>query len=131
MQTTFKIIGFTDKVNECDCCGKTDLKGTYAIDVDGQEMYYGSVCAANTIGVDTKAIKKAVSQIKTIENIDLAMSQAKAEATQVKIYIQAIKKGYSKNEFFIKYGVIDHVSKWETYYNFAHLTHAIEIEKIN
>ena len=39
------IIGYTDSINECDCCGKTELKGTYCIDLDGVELYYGSVCA--------------------------------------------------------------------------------------
>ena len=39
------IIGYTDQINECDCCGKTELKGTYCVDVDGLEFYFGSVCA--------------------------------------------------------------------------------------
>lgn len=42
---TYKIIGYTDSVSECDCCGKTELKGTYCLEIDGVELYYGSVCA--------------------------------------------------------------------------------------
>ena len=57
MTTEFKIIGFTDKVNECDCCGKTELKGTYCISIDGNEFYYGSTCALNTIKVSSDDIK--------------------------------------------------------------------------
>jgi hypothetical protein len=40
-----KIIGYTDTVTECDCCGKTELKGTYCILLEDVELYYGSVCA--------------------------------------------------------------------------------------
>ena len=56
MTTEFKIIGFTDKVNECDCFGKTELKGTYSIYIN--EFYYGSTCASNTINVSSDEIKK-------------------------------------------------------------------------
>jgi len=60
MTTDFKIIGFTDKVNECDCCGRTDLKGTYCISIDGSEFYYGSSCAAKR-GVNKVELKKELS----------------------------------------------------------------------
>lgn len=60
MRTNFKIIGFTDKVNECDCCGRTELKGTYCISIDGNEFYYGSSCATKK-GVDKVELKKEIS----------------------------------------------------------------------
>lgn len=128
MTADIKIIGFTDSVNECDCCGKQNLKGTYCISVDGSEFYYGATCAKNATGIPTKDIKEAATKIKNIEATDLLMSEAKAEYTRVKIYTQAIKKGiYTKDDFFKKYGTIDHSSNWETFYNFAHLTHRINI----
>jgi hypothetical protein len=52
------IIGYTDSINECDCCGKTELKGTYCIDLDGVELYYGSVCAFKTHGLTTDEQKE-------------------------------------------------------------------------
>jgi len=52
------IIGYTDSINECDCCGKTELKGTYCIDLDGVELYYGSVCAFKNHGLTTDEQKE-------------------------------------------------------------------------
>lgn len=60
------IIGYTDSITECECCGKTDLKGTYCLDIDGVEVYYGSVCALKKHGVsieDQKIAKKTFSKI--------------------------------------------------------------------
>lgn len=59
------IIGYTDSVNECECCGKTDLKGTYCLEIDGMELYYGSVCAFKDHGIsldDQKAAKQAFTK---------------------------------------------------------------------
>jgi hypothetical protein len=65
MTTDFKIIGFTDKVNECDCCGRTQLKGTYCISIDGNEYYYGSTCATKK-GVNKVELKKEMSNYQSI-----------------------------------------------------------------
>lgn len=59
------IIGYTDSVAECECCGKIDLKGTYCLEIDGVELYYGSVCAFKNHGVsmeDQKAAKKSFTK---------------------------------------------------------------------
>jgi ribosome-binding protein aMBF1 (putative translation factor) len=47
MQT---ILGTDDAVNTCDCCGKTNLKFTFAVDVDGEVLHYGSVCVRKWTG---------------------------------------------------------------------------------
>ena len=65
MTTEFKIIGFTDKINDCDCCGRTGLKGTYCISIDGCEFYYGSTCATKK-GVNKVALKKELSNYESI-----------------------------------------------------------------
>ena len=49
--TTIKIITFTDKITECECCGRTELKGTFCLTIDGEEHYYGSTCAGKAHGV--------------------------------------------------------------------------------
>lgn len=48
-EIVFKNLGFTEEVTSCDCCGRTDLKGTYCIEnlETGAIMYYGCVCAAH------------------------------------------------------------------------------------
>jgi hypothetical protein len=65
MTTEFKIIGFTDKINECDCCGRTNLKGTYCISINNNEYYYGSNCATKK-GVNKIELKKELSNYESI-----------------------------------------------------------------
>lgn len=53
---THKNLGFTDEVTECGCCGRVDLKGTYAIEdlLTGEIMYLGCVCAAKRMNWSKK-----------------------------------------------------------------------------
>jgi len=57
-----KIIAYTDSVNECECCGKSGLKGTFCCDVDGVEVYYGSTCAFKKHGLTKEQTNKAVKK---------------------------------------------------------------------
>jgi len=41
-------LGFTQDITTCDYCGRSHLKGTYAIEENDTRMYYGSTCM-NTI----------------------------------------------------------------------------------
>lgn len=46
-----KIIGVTDEVCTCDCCGRTDLKRTIVLDLgEGNIVHFGSLCAARSMG---------------------------------------------------------------------------------
>lgn len=55
-----KILGLTDAVNTCDCCGKKNLKRTVAVEQnDGGIEYYGVICASN------KHLNKTLSQIRS------------------------------------------------------------------
>jgi hypothetical protein len=44
---TVRILGITEDVNECSHCGRTGLRRTVEIDIDGQIDNYGTSCAAN------------------------------------------------------------------------------------
>lgn len=61
--TTVKVLGITDERTTCDCCGKSNLKRTVALELEnGQTVYYGTTCAMNAFrGID-KAIKAAQSK---------------------------------------------------------------------
>lgn len=48
--TAAKILGITDEVNTCECCGRTDLKSTVVLDLDGAVAHFGSECAARRLG---------------------------------------------------------------------------------
>ena len=70
-----KLLGITDCVNECDCCGKTDLKCTVAFRTeDCQIVYYGRTCATNHYRQPAKAIN---SELRAIA--ETARSEAKKE----------------------------------------------------
>lgn len=77
------IIGYTDSINECDCCGKTELKGTYCVEVDGVELYYGSVCAFKNHGITIEEQKEAKAKFtkeqKNKKLYDLHIAPLKAQ----------------------------------------------------
>lgn len=116
MTADIKIIGFTDKVNDCDCCGRTELNGTYCISIDGNELYYGVTCATNVTNYTKEVIIKEVKKIEVEKNIDKLVSEAKNEYSKNKVIKTAIKKGITKSEFLLKYGeVIDELTTAKCY----------------
>lgn len=61
----FRILGTSDEVNECDLCGRVELKSTVALqplDPDGgdigQPVYYGCDCAARAAGWTQKDVRR-------------------------------------------------------------------------
>lgn len=69
---TIKYLATVDDVNACDCCGKTGLKKTVAIDFDGDVRYYGVICAGKALGHKTKNaadVKAAVNKVNEFEKI--------------------------------------------------------------
>lgn len=42
-----RLLGFTEEITQCGCCGKSELKGTYAFETSSGIQYYGSTCAKN------------------------------------------------------------------------------------
>lgn len=49
-----KILGTNDDQTVCDCCGKTNLKKTVIIDLDGKIVAYGVDCAAKLLKQNKK-----------------------------------------------------------------------------
>lgn len=50
MTATFKILGITDAITVCDCCGKSNLKCTVELEgEDGEIVNYGRDCAGKAI----------------------------------------------------------------------------------
>lgn len=73
-----KFLGITDEITGCDCCGKTNLKRTVVLDIDGEVVHYGCDCASKALYGSKK--KAAV----VLEN-----------ATAVQVARNWIAKGYS------------------------------------
>src|SRR5688500_12030616 len=61
---TYRVLGTTDEVTECEHCGRVDLKGTIILgitDVDGNvedRTYFGAVCGARAAGKPVKELRK-------------------------------------------------------------------------
>lgn len=58
---TMKALYVTDEIDTCDCCGRTDLKATVAMQLsDGGILHYGRTCAARNSGKTSQQITKEV-----------------------------------------------------------------------
>lgn len=56
-----KALYITDEINTCDCCGRTDLKATLAMQLnDGGILHYGRTCAARNSGKTSQQITKEI-----------------------------------------------------------------------
>lgn len=54
-----KVLGYEEAITTCDCCGKANLKGTFAVERDGGEiLHYGSVCVTRHTGKPSKVVRK-------------------------------------------------------------------------
>lgn len=67
---TYRIFGFTESVNECGCCGKTELKGTYAVEINDTLLHYGSTCVKRNLGL--KKDSEVNAEVKKQYAINLA-----------------------------------------------------------
>lgn len=60
-----KVLGFTEDYTACDCCGKTDLKGTYAVQDDTQGLiHYGTTCVKRNLGITAKEVTSQINDHK-------------------------------------------------------------------
>lgn len=57
----YSFLGFTDRFNTCDCCGRTDLKRVYVLsDENENETYFGMSCGAKALLIPTQVFKKEI-----------------------------------------------------------------------
>lgn len=79
MAALFHVLGFNDGVHTCDCCGKTDLKGTFGIEMieTGELLHYGSVCVSRNTGYAKKEIN-AMARAYEAERIKAAKAEYRA-----------------------------------------------------
>lgn len=89
-----KILGYDDSVTSCECCGKSNLKSTVIVDVDGEIMHYGSTCATRHTGVSSGGIKKAINDLL----------QAKKQAAHAEYYASSEEIAF-QNKAKIAYGM--------------------------
>lgn len=121
-----KIIGYTDSITECECCGKTELKGTFCVEIDGIELYYGSTCAFKEHGVTDEEQKAAVAKLKAEKKAAfeaLTLEQMVSEATnlgaQRKVIAFIEKKGLDIRSFIEKHGKLVEETKFYFAYTYG------------
>lgn len=85
---TYRVLGFTEEITSCDCCGREDLKGTLCLENihTGTINYFGSVCGAKISGNTKKFITEELSAIEK-ENIEKARKE---------YYLTSEKKAYDQ-----------------------------------
>lgn len=57
-----QVLGWDDAVTACDCCGKTGLKSTVVVMLDGDIRHFGSVCATRHTGWPAKVIRGEIAR---------------------------------------------------------------------
>lgn len=69
----FKILGITDERTDCDCCGKSNLKCTVALETEaGDTVYYGRHCAALAMHGSKSA--------RNVSRVEVAAAKAVSDA---------------------------------------------------
>jgi hypothetical protein len=63
-----KVLGIFDDVNTCDCCGKTGLKRTVALEINEEVFYCGTSCATKKHGMSKTTDLNEVKWINTYKN---------------------------------------------------------------
>lgn len=104
------ILGTDDSINTCDCCGKSGLKHTVIVSVDGEVMHYGSTCATRHTGKTASQITRDI-QAADVAKVTAARAAYAAtpealhyEATVARANVFKIKPGRE----FMQYCAIAH-----------------------
>lgn len=110
----YKILGFNADVCECDVCGKSELKGTYAMeDLETGEIFRaGSTCGAKMAGWTTKVFTKKVKEV------ELAQKEAKEIALRSSVEYFEYQKAIDflnkeSEEFNIKMSKANEAERYE------------------
>lgn len=88
----YRVLGTTDDVTTCECCGRADLKGTVALQwtLDGEAMgrpvFFGCVCAARAVGRPAKEIKAAAKSADDEKAARIERARARLHAADMALH---------------------------------------------
>lgn len=88
----YRVLGTTDDVTTCECCGRADLKGTVVLQwtLDGEDVggpvFFGCVCAARAVGEPAKAIKAAAKSADDEKAARLQRGRDRLHAAKMAAY---------------------------------------------
>lgn len=63
-KTDYTLVGSTDKLGTCDCCGREELQKVVILDGPNGRVFYGSGCAARALGIPRSTTIQAASWAK-------------------------------------------------------------------
>ncbi len=96
----FSVLGISDSRTTCDCCGKTNLKRTVALQqlADGSTVYYGTQCAADAMRMPSGRRYTAATAERLIADVaerdaQVARRLAEFERTKAKAQRHADRTG--------------------------------------
>ncbi len=88
----YRVLGTTDDVTTCECCGRKELKGTVALqwtldgEAVGNPVFFGCVCAARAVGESAKTIKAAVKSADDEKAAHLRRARARLHAASMEAH---------------------------------------------
>ena len=91
--TTPRVLGFNDEVTTCDVCGKAELKGTYAVDIDGEIVRMGSTCYG--LRFHLSASRARTELAKAVAAILAAKRQSVVREVRATAEYAAVKAAYA------------------------------------
>ena len=101
----FNILGSDDSINTCDCCGKTDLKATWAVEMieTGEILHYGSVCVTRNTGIKNPESAARIYEREQMRLANIELRQSAEWREQKSKYAQRqnmnLKPGRESMEF--------------------------------
>lgn len=67
---TYMLLGWSDEVTVCDCCGKSNLSGTVGLETeDGTILHYGTTCAGRALRIPGKLVRDRANELRKAEPI--------------------------------------------------------------
>ena len=108
------LLGVTDEITTCELCGKTPLKRTYALDIDGQTVYYGTTCGS-------RALREAYGNDPYAPTLDGAMYLQKVIDLLAKKGTQAADDWAMRRGFGVDIKQIgpDSLKKWKVWVSYS------------
>jgi hypothetical protein len=95
----YRVLGWDEAVNTCDCCRKSDLKGTFAVERgDGEILHFGSVCVTRHTGKAAKVVRK--------EAKDATEDRRKTAEAELRAH-PAVLADRARMEYLHRHGVPD------------------------
>jgi hypothetical protein len=101
-----KALYITDEVNTCECCGRSELKATVAMQLsDGAILFYGRTCAARNSGKSSQQITKEVRAEREIaygRTFNQLMDMQRAGTALTRQTMREVAKSYNLDSDYIK-----------------------------